>query len=70
MHLNVREIGKLEDEALRARSIAERFGDLVAQNAGRVWFIALHGFWFGAWMIVNSGLIRKIQPFDAFPSRC
>ena len=67
MHWNVREIGKMEDEALRSRSRAERFGDLVAQHAGRIWFIAVHGLWFSSWIILNSGLMPKLRPFDSFP---
>lgn len=57
----------MEHEALRARSPAERFGDLVAQHAGRFWFIALHGVWFAVWIIANSRLATSVQPFDPFP---
>ena len=52
LHRNVQEICRMEDEALRARSAPERFGDFVAQQAGRIWFIALHVLWFGAWALV------------------
>jgi uncharacterized membrane protein len=64
---NVQEICRMEDEALRTRSAAERFGDLVAQEAGRVWFIGLHVIWFGAWALLNSGKLAFVKPFDPFP---
>ena len=67
MHHNVQEICRMEEEALRSRSKAERFGDLVAQQSGRFWFIALHAAWFGSWVVVNAGAVPAIRPFDVFP---
>jgi uncharacterized membrane protein len=67
IHRNVQEICQMEDEALRARSAAHRFGDFVAQQAGRLWFIELHVFWFGTWALLNSGKLAAIKPFDLFP---
>jgi uncharacterized membrane protein len=67
MRRNVQEICKMEHEALRKRSPAERFGDLIAQQSGRIWFIGLHALWFGAWIFVNSGKFPKVRPVDAFP---
>jgi uncharacterized membrane protein len=64
---NVREICKIEEEALQARSAGERFGDIVVSQSGRFWFIALHAAWFGSWILFNSHLIPKFRTFDAFP---
>jgi uncharacterized membrane protein len=64
---NIDEISRLEDEALQSRSAAERFGDFVARQAGRLWFIALHIVWFSSWALINAGMIPGLKPFDLFP---
>jgi hypothetical protein len=64
---NVREICMIEEEALKSRSSAERFGDFVAQRAGSAWFVVLHIFWFSAWALLNSGELAAVRPFDPFP---
>lgn len=67
IHHNVREISRIEREALEARSKAERFGDLIAQQAGKIWFVELHVVWFATWAFLNAGQITAVKPFDAFP---
>ena len=67
MHRNVRDICRLEEEALRARSRAERFSDLVAQQSGRAWFIVFHVFWFAGWILLNGAVVPRVRPFDRFP---
>jgi uncharacterized membrane protein len=67
MHRNVQEICRIEEEALKARSRAQRLGDLIAQQSGRLWFIALHACWFTAWIVGNSALIPKSPKIDPFP---
>jgi uncharacterized membrane protein len=64
---NVREICRIEEEALKSRSSAERFGDFVAQQAGSAWFVGLHMFWFTTWALLNSGKVATVKPFDPFP---
>jgi len=67
IHRNIREICRMEDDELRSRSAAERFGDFVTQLAGKIWFIELHMVWFGIWVVINSGLVTSVRPFDRFP---
>jgi uncharacterized membrane protein len=67
IHRNVREICRIEHEALQSRSAAERLGDFVAQQAGRIWFAELHVIWFVAWALLNSGNVAFVHPFDRFP---
>ena len=52
---NVQEIARIEREALLRRSRAERLGDLIATQAGRMWFIVLHTLWFLLWIGLNTG---------------
>ena len=64
---SILEICRLEQEALDKRSAGERLGDLIATQAGRMWFIALHGMWFLVWITVNVGALRRFKIFDPFP---
>jgi uncharacterized membrane protein len=64
---NVVAIAEMEREAAAGRSAGERMGDVIARHAGRLWFISVHGIWFGGWILLNSGRIPGIRPFDPFP---
>src|SRR5258706_12617091 len=65
-HRNIREICELEKKALARRTLSSRIGDVIATEAGRMWFIVVHAVWFGIWLALN------IRPkggttFDPFP---
>jgi uncharacterized membrane protein len=64
---NVQAIKRWERAILLARSKAEQVGDWIACTAGSGPVLVLHVVWFGAWGIVNVGVIRGIPPFDPFP---
>ena len=66
-HQNVQEIARIEREALRSRSAAERLGDVIASEAGRMWFIVLHMIWFAIWIGLNSSKESRFGGFDPFP---
>jgi uncharacterized membrane protein len=63
---NIKQISELEHAALAGRSLAERIGDVIAREAGRVWFIALHFVWFAGWVALNLAPLGKTT-FDPFP---
>lgn len=67
IYRNVRDIANVEQEHLQSRTAAERAVDYIAYQAGRMWFIVAHMIWFGAWLVVNSGVLGKHLVFDAFP---
>jgi uncharacterized membrane protein len=64
---NIRAIADLEQEALHERSTADRLGDVISGFTGSVPFGVAHGVWFVGWVIVNTGMIPGIEPFDPFP---
>ncbi len=64
-HQNIKEISELEHEALAKRSFSSRLGDLIATQAGKMWFIVLHIVWFAIWIGVNT--IGTGKFFDPFP---
>jgi len=64
---NVQAIKRWERAILLARSKAEQVSDWIAHTAGSGPVLVLHVVWFAAWVVVNVGAIRGIQPFDPFP---
>jgi uncharacterized membrane protein len=64
---NVQAIKRWERATLRARSKAEQISDWIACTAASGPVLVLHVVWFGIWIIVNVGVISRIQPFDPFP---
>jgi uncharacterized membrane protein len=64
---NIDSVMRLEAHATQRRTITELFADSVTAAAGSAPFIILHALWFGAWIIVNHGLIPGVKAFDPFP---
>ena len=63
---NIRTILRLRAQSSRNRSFQERLSDVITQFSGRLTFLYLHGLWFGAWIVINTGWL-KIPIFDPFP---
>ena len=64
---NIESIMKLERDAIHSRTHAEHIADKITTFAGSTPFLLLHLIWFGAWVIMNVGLIPGLHPFDPFP---
>jgi uncharacterized membrane protein len=64
---NVQTIKRWERTTLLARSRAEQVSDWIVRTAGSGPVLVLHVLWFGAWVTMNAGVIRGLQPFDPFP---
>src|SRR6202163_3694135 len=60
-------IVRQEEEALERRSSSERLADAVGVFAGSPFFIVLHLGLVIAWLVVNSGEIPGVRPFDPHP---
>jgi uncharacterized membrane protein len=60
-------IVRQEEEALERRSRSERLADAVAGFAGSLSFVMVHLMLVIAWLLVNSGKILFIRPFDPYP---
>ena len=63
---NITEICELERKSLERRSLSARIGDVIATQAGKMWFIALHLVWFGVWLLLNMKA-KGATTFDPFP---
>jgi uncharacterized membrane protein len=49
------------------RSFAEKAADSIANFCGSIEFFVLNFIWFLVWIMVNTGLVPGIEPFDPFP---
>lgn len=63
---NIRAISELEHSALAQRSLSARVGDVIASNAGKMWFVIFHVVWFTLWLWLNGESKNKFA-FDPFP---
>ena len=64
---NIEEVVRLEEDASRRRSLADRISDVIAGFAGTVTFVLLHLGWFAVWATINAGLIPGVPAFDPHP---
>ena len=65
-HRNIKEICELERKALARRSLSARIGDVIAIQAGKMWFIIFHFVWFAFWLFLNMKA-KGGSTFDPFP---
>ena len=63
---NIDAIVRLEEEAVRQRSLGERVSDVFTRAMGSLSFVVAHLLLFGVWCVVNLGL-TPLRPFDPFP---
>jgi uncharacterized membrane protein len=64
---NVKAVSRLERDALGTRSLAQRISDVLTKAVGSITSITLHAGWFASWIVINTGLIPGLPPFDPFP---
>jgi len=64
---NVKVIAQLENTALDERSLMSRISDAITRFAGSGIFVVFHVAWFTFWLVMNTGEIAGVKPFDPFP---
>ena len=64
---NIQAIAELEDEALQDRSAADRLSDRISRATGSTPFVVLHVAWFSVWLLINTGQVPQVRPFDPYP---
>jgi uncharacterized membrane protein len=60
-------VRQIEDAGRRERTLAERFGDNAVRWVSTLVSLGAHLVWFTGWIVVNSGLIGWVAPFDPYP---
>jgi uncharacterized membrane protein len=64
---NIETVIRIENEALQPRSRGEAITDAIGGFVGTISFAVLQILAFVGWIIMNSGGISQIPPFDPFP---
>jgi len=49
------------------RTLADKIADYLTSQFGTVRFLIFNAIWFIIWLVINTGLIPNIKPFDPFP---
>jgi len=64
---NVRTLVRVRRDLDARRTFDERIADRITSFVGTMRFAYLHAALFGGWIVINSGLIEAVVPFDPFP---
>jgi uncharacterized membrane protein len=64
---NIATMLRLREETARRRTLQAHLADVITWFSGKMLFVYLHVVWFGAWILINEGLLPPLQPFDPFP---
>lgn len=49
------------------RTVSDKIADKLTSKFGSVIFLGINALWFLIWIVINTGLIPGVQPFDPFP---
>ena len=64
---NIDNIVRLEEGAAARRSFGERAGEVIGGFAGTLAFVLLQLAAVAGWILLNTGIVPGITPFDPFP---
>jgi len=56
-----------EAKSLRTRSLLTQVSDKLTEICGSTTFLVVHIIWFSTWLLINTGNIPMVTPFDPFP---
>jgi uncharacterized membrane protein len=49
------------------RTVSDKIADKLTSKFGSVVFLGINAVWFLIWIVINTGLIPGVEPFDPFP---
>ena len=64
---NIRALIEARERFEANKTRQQRIADAITGFAGSMPFVYLHAVLFGGWLVVNTGIIPGIEPFDPFP---
>ncbi|KYF78173.1 hypothetical protein BE11_06925 [Sorangium cellulosum] len=64
---NIQALLEVRKEVERKKSFQEALADKITGFTGSMTFVFLHAALVGGWLVVNTGVIPFIEPFDPFP---
>jgi uncharacterized membrane protein len=67
VHRNIHAIVAVRQQFEANKSLQDRMADAITHFVGSIPFVFLHAVWFGGWLVLNSGRVPGVTPFDPFP---
>lgn len=67
VHRNIRALVEERRKLELRKNRQQRIADGITRFTGSMPFVYLHLVLFGGWLLVNSGLVPGVEPFDPFP---
>ena len=64
---NIDAIKLWEQTALHKRTLAELLGDRITRVVTGGPALIAHAIWFAGWLLINTGVVPIVEPFDPFP---
>jgi uncharacterized membrane protein len=67
MRRNIAALMEVRKQRDKEKSRQERVADAITSFTGSLRFVYIHAAFFGGWILVNTGVVPGITPFDPFP---
>ena len=67
LQIKSEKIQSFKNKMDKNRIWSDKLADLFTNSFGTIWFLIINVTWFIGWIIINTGLIPGINPFDPFP---
>ena len=64
---NIQALLEVRKRLERRKSRQEAIADAITRFTGSMTFVYLHAAIFGGWILVNTGVVPGVRPFDPFP---
>lgn len=64
---NIRALREARERFEAQKSIEARIADRITTFTGSIWFVVTLGLLVVAWIVVNTGVVPRLAPFDPFP---
>ncbi len=64
---NIEAIARLEESYVKNRRVSDQIADWIGGFSGSLTFVSIHVLLYGAWILVNLGVVTWIPRFDPFP---
>lgn len=49
------------------KTFEQRVADAITKFAGSMWSVYAHGLLYGGWILLNTGIVPGVKPWDPFP---
>ena len=67
VHRNIEALLEMRREFDRRKGVQDRFADKVTAFTGSMRFVLLHAALVTVWLLINTGVLPIVKPFDPYP---